>query len=150
MGKKLMSIFLILVMMLSICIPASAATLSTTEVTTISEPSTPNANERKISLTEDISLAAGDTWKERFDTDRIIISDHDAFRVKLTDVSGSFKLMILGGNGYFYESAVYTDVDVTFTTTNAKADVQYTVSIINVSNDTKFTATVEIESFYNN
>lgn len=149
MFKKLVSCILAITMMLSVCISASAATSSTTEMTTVIKSASSQNNERKINITESISLSGGDTWKKRFDTDRFLVSDHDAFRVKLTNVSGSFKVMILGGNGYYYESPTYTDTNVTFTTINAKADVQYTVSIINASNDTKLTATVEIESFYN-
>lgn len=149
MFKKLVSFILAITMMLSVCISVSAATSSTTEITTAIESDSSQDNERKINITESISLSGGDTWKKRFDTDRFLVSDHDAFRVKLTNVSGSFKVMILGGNGYYYESPTYTDISVTFTTINAKADVQYTVSIINANNDTKLTATVEIESFYN-
>ena len=149
MFKKLVSCILAITMMLSVCISASAATSSTTEITTAIESDSSQDNERKINITESMSLSGGDTWKKRFDTDRFLVSDHDAFRVKLANVSGSFKVMILGGNGYYYESPTYTDISVTFTTINAKADVQYTVSIINANNDTKLTATVEIESFYN-
>lgn len=149
MFKKLMSCVLAIMMTFSMCISVSAATSDATENTTACESISPEINTRKIDLSEKISLSAGDTWKERFDTDRFLVSDHDAFRVKLTNVSGSFKVMILGGNGYFYESSTYTDTNVTFTTINAKADVQYTVSVINTSSDTKLTATVEIESFYN-
>lgn len=149
MFKKIIWCILVVTVMLCISISASAETLPTAEVTTVSESVSSQTNERKIDITENISLSGGDTWKKRFDTDRFLVSAHNAFRVKLTNVDGNFKVMILGGNGYYYESPTYTDTDVTFTTTNAKSDVQYTVSVINTSNDAQLTATIEIESFYN-
>lgn len=141
--KKITCIVLALVMMLTICIHASAAPMATEM-----ESASTQENERKINLTKKISLSAGDTWKQSFNTDRFLLADHDAFRVKVTNVSGSFKVMILGGDGFFYESYSYTNSNATITVKKVDADTQYTVSVINISNNTTLTATVEIESFY--
>lgn len=149
MFKNLVSCILAITMLLSLSVRASATTSSTAEVTTEIVSVSSQNNERKINITKTISLSVGDTWKKRFDTDRLLFEDHNAFKVELANVSGSFKVIIMGGNGFYFESSTYTDTNVTFVTANASADVQYTVSVINTSNDTNLSATVEIESFYN-
>lgn len=72
-----------------------------TEVTVEAELDDITINERTVNTTETISLNAGNTWKKRFKTSKLIGTDHDAFSVKVTGVSGSYKVQIMGGEWLF-------------------------------------------------
>lgn len=86
-------------------VPVYAAMPQADEVTLQTESNVLQENERKIDFSTNISISVNDTWKKRFDTDRLFFADHNAFKVNISNVSGSFKYIILGGNGYYYESS---------------------------------------------
>ncbi|AWE07627.1 hypothetical protein DCE79_09635 [Lysinibacillus sp. 2017] len=76
-----------------------------------------------------------------------INSDHNAFNVKVSNVSGKYKYIINGSNGYQYESSEMTSGN-TWTTNHANLDVTYTITIVNTGPNS-LSAKVNITSFIN-
>lgn len=107
-----------------------------------------NKQLRSVDLSESIDLGGGDTFKKKFKTERWwFLEDHNAFKVSLDNVTGSYKVMILGETGYFYTSKEYTGKSVTITVTNAKPNKNYTVAVINTSSGNSLSADLVIKSF---
>lgn len=93
----------------------------------------PMISPQSVSTTKTLNLAVGKSWSKSFKMNTLTGSNHNAFNTKISNVtSGKYKVIITGSNGYKYESTERT-TDTTFTTTNAKKDVTYTVTIINTS-----------------
>lgn len=102
---------------------------------------------RAVGLSQSLDLSAGDTFKKRFKTSRWFKKDHNAFEIKLSNVVGSYKVMILGGDDYFFTSNDYSNKGVTITVSNVKPDKSYTVSVINTASNKRLKAELEIQSF---
>lgn len=110
-----------------------------------------NENEispRGVSVDKDFYCAVGDSWQKEFKPSNWFSADHNAFKTKVTNVIGKYKVIINGSNGYAYESSEYTDVDMIFTTTNAKANITYTVTIVNTGSS-PLSGHVELYSYLN-
>ncbi|MDD2477033.1 MAG: M56 family metallopeptidase [Dysgonamonadaceae bacterium] len=100
----------------------------------------------KVDLSKEFDLAVGKSYQTTFTMDGWGDS-HDAFKSKITNVSGTYKYIINGDNGYSYTSDECTSAE-TFTTTNAKSGVKYTVTIVNTG-ATKLTGKLNITSYIN-
>jgi hypothetical protein len=147
--KKFIVTLLSLTMLLSTVVFAYAeetALLTTTETIILDDAI--QITPLKVDSSDSINLSGGDTWKKKFDMNRWWPANpHDAFEIKVTDVTGSYKVLILGADGYYYSSNTYTDTGVTLTITNAKPDINYTVSVVNTSTNKELKAKITIKSY---
>lgn len=147
--KKAIILLVAIVMMFSVTTTAFAATNNEFEeevVVTICNEI--DITPRGVSVDKDFYCAVGDSWQKEFKPSNWFSTDHNAFKTKVTNVVGKYKVIINGSNGYAYESSEYTDVDMIFTTTNAKANVTYTVTIVNTGSS-PCSGHVELYSYLN-
>jgi|GEM_PF-4191317 len=100
-----------------------------------------------VDNTASLDLAVGKSWSDSFKMNNWINTDHNAFNVKVSNVTGggTYKVIITGTNGYSYESSDQSSGN-TWTISNAKVDVTYKVTIVNTSSKT-VKATVNITSY---
>lgn len=101
-----------------------------------------------VSISRDFSVAVGNSWSTSFNTGKLFVEDHNAFKTIISDVTGKYKFIITDDQGYEYSSAEYTNRDMTFTTTNAGSSRTFTVYILNTGTST-LTGHVKISSYYN-
>lgn len=80
-----------------------------------------------------LNLAPGRSWRVSFKVDNIIHADHNAFNIKVSNVtSGRYKIMVTGSNGYNYETTEISG-NSTLTISNAAKGVTYTAIVVNTS-----------------
>lgn len=126
--KKILSILCALTLVFGMTGAVQAAELNNESVTTESNSNfiiSPQA----VSVSASFSCSVGESWQKTFDTKKFFAEDHNAFKTVITEVSGKYKVIITGSDGYAYESKEYNGVGVTLTTTNAASSVDYTVTI---------------------
>lgn len=147
--KKIISLFLAITMMFAITTTAFAAENAGFEEEVIVTENIENEiSPRGVSIDTDFYCAVGDSWQKDFKPSNWFSEDHNAFKTKVTNVLGKYKVIINGSNGYAYESPEYTDTDRIFTTTNAKPNVTYTVTIVNTGSS-PLSGHVELYSYLN-
>ena len=94
-----------------------------------------------VMISRTISLAIGKSWSKTF-----AAVDCDSLQLIVSGFSGDkYKVIIKGSNGYSYESAEQTE-DCTVVLTNAQAEAEYTVYIINVGT-VRMTAGVNLSAY---
>ena len=101
---------------------------------------------KSVSLTKTLNVAVGKSWSTSFNMNASG-SPHNAFNVVTSNISGKYKYIITGNQGYSYESGEYTNQGTTFTTSNAWSNETYTVYIVNTGS-TALTGTVQVSSYY--
>jgi len=101
---------------------------------------------RSVSQTKQLNLAVGKSWSLSFNMNASG-SPHNAFNVVTSNMSGKYKYIITGSQGYSYESGEYNNQGTTFTTSNAWSNETYTVYIVNTGTTT-LTGTVQVSSYY--
>lgn len=144
--RKIWAVVLSFIMVLSIITPAFAAEVEEHVYEECVEEG--SSNTKSINLEEEITLIGGDTWKKSFSTSRWwLLEDHNAFKVTVNNVTGSYKVMILMASGNLYTSNGYTNQGATLTVTNVDSEGTYVVSVINTSSTEDLTATVAIQSY---
>lgn len=175
--KKKLAVLLVCVLAIALAVPALAAGSENLEPVTEVEPGEkvpvveftiegePDADspyttavagvdvsdlgiEPLVSISQNFSVSVGNSWKRSFNTGNLFVEDHNAFKTIVSGVSGKYKVIITDDQGYEYESAEYTNQDVTFTTTNAWSSRTFTVYILNTGTST-LTGQVKISSYYN-
>lgn len=103
---------------------------------------------RAVSISKNISVQIGNSWSTTFDTAKIFADDHNAFKVVVSNVSGSkYKIIVKNNTGWTYETTEYTGGS-TVTVTNASGSKDYTVYVLNTGTGT-LSANVKISSYYN-
>lgn len=101
----------------------------------------------KIDLSKSITVNVGNSWSKSFDTETLIGKDHNAFKVIVSNVSGSsYKVIVENNHGWSYSTSDYTD-DCTVTITNTRGIDIYTVYILNTGTGA-LSADVKINSYY--
>lgn len=174
--KKSVSVLLAFVLVLCFVLPASASTITDPDLIEIpgevnyaaeaarlqSEVVDPDLTEtplapgvlpgdvvepRSVSVSKNISLPMAGSWSKSF-TMATSSDLHDAFSVIVSNVSGTYKVMITSTSGYAQSSSEYSNSGVKLTKTNALSTVTYTVTVLNTGTDT-LTANVKISSYYN-
>lgn len=114
---------------------------------TVAEVFDPNTIEPyKVDLAKEFNLAVGKSYQTTFTMDGWGDS-HNAFKSKITGVSGTYKYIITSDSGYSYTSSEYSS-DMSFTTTNANSGVKYTVTIVNTGSKT-LSGKLNITSYIN-
>jgi hypothetical protein len=103
---------------------------------------------RAVSISKDFSVSVGNSWSTSFDTGKIFVDDHNAFKTIVSDVEGKYKVLITDDKGYAYETEEFNSRGVTLTTTNASSTRTFTVYILNTGTST-LTGHVKISSYYN-
>ena len=89
-----------------------------------------------VSLSKDFSVSVGNSWSTSFDTGKLFTEDHNAFTTIISDVTGTYKVIITDNYGYEYASSEYKNQGVTITTTNAASYRTFTVYIVNTGSST--------------
>jgi hypothetical protein len=103
---------------------------------------------RSVSISKDITAKIGKSWSTTFNTSKIFSDDHNAFKVVVSNVSGSrYKVLVANNNGWAYESPESTS-GCTVTVSNVSGSDTYTVYVQNVGTGT-LSAHVKISSYYN-
>ncbi|OON98371.1 MAG: hypothetical protein ATN35_05380 [Epulopiscium sp. Nele67-Bin004] len=92
-----------------------------------------------------LKLPAGEYYDIDFKVDKFFGTDHNSFTTRIMDVTGTYKYMVIGSDGYKYTSPERS-TDDTFTTTNASSGVEYRVMILN-TNAIPLTCTAHTFSF---
>lgn len=108
----------------------------------------PEDNTRSVSVSADLDLAVGESWSKTFNTVVWFNDDHDAFRVAVTNVTGTYKIIITDTDGFEYSSPEMTNADYGVTIIHAHSDRDFTVYVVNTGS-TKMTGHVRLSSFYN-
>ena len=145
--KKLFGMLLAVALCFCSVMSVSAVAPAATEVTVGSSGAA--VESRAISLSEDFYILVGTSWATSFTTDKWFAEDHNAFKVVIDDISaGTYKYIIKGSDGYEYTSAEVSG-DHTFTTTNAKGGITYTIYIVNTC-ASELSGTIKVSSYYNN
>ena len=150
MGGLIMKKFFCMLLAVALCvcsvISVSAVAPAATEVTV--ESSGAAVEPRAVSLSEEFEIPVGTSWSMSFTTDKWFAEDHNAFKVVIDDISaGTYKYIINGSDEYSYTSNEVSG-DHTFTTTNAKGGVTYTIYIVNTC-ASELSGTVKVSSYYN-
>ena len=152
--RKVLSIVLAIIMSLVIAVPACAAENNIVEekVTIFGTPFALGGEESEVSpAAVDFSgrfsvLVGGTPWNKSFKVDKLVGESHNAFTVKISEVSGQYSLVITGTNGYSYSSGLKTG-GTSVTVSNAVEGVTYTVFIVNPGSQT-LSGKVTINSYY--
>lgn len=145
--KKFVGAIMAMVLCFGVTISANAATLNTEEVI-VESNEVEAVIPRAVSIDKDFSVSTGKSWSTDFDMTKWFADDHNAFKVIVSDVSGTYKLIIEGDNGFSYTSDELTS-GCTCTATNVPSGVKYTVYIVNTGSGT-LSGNVKISSYYNN
>ncbi len=117
-----------------------------TETTTATTTSGDVISIQTINSSGTIALWGADFFEKSFKMNNLFGTDHNAFTVKVSSITqGSCTVEILGDNGYYWSSGSFTS-DKTFTTSNCKSDVTYTV-IINANTIEGLSGKYSITSF---
>lgn len=148
--KKILSMALCAIMVMGMSTTAFAQNsfeVSKPELTTTVVQDA-GAMPRKVDLSKSINIDGGDSWKTSFDVGKWWpADDHNAFKIHISNVTGEYKVLINGSDGYFYESSTYTG-GVTVTTINAHNEVTYSVAVVNTKSNQKASMDVKIYSYY--
>lgn len=145
-------------MLVSTVLFASEATQITYQEKSISQPIN-NASHQEVTqigisklqdtktadITKSLNLAKGESWTSKSFSMNSLSSTHNTFNVKLSNISGKYKVLITSTKGYEWESSERT-TGTTFTTTNARNDVYYEVTVINTGTGS-LTGKCEITSY---
>ena len=149
--KKIMSMFLVTVMCLSLSVPAFAADV--TEDVAPVESLALGGSEAEITpatvdLSQGFNILTGQKWYKSFKMNKLIGDSHNAFKVVTSNISGggTYTIVIKGTNGFNYASDPLT-YGATKTIPYAAEDVTYTVYLVNIGAN-PVRGNVAITSYY--
>lgn len=137
---------IIIVLCFAIIVGTTTAYASTSDNATYTQVSETEIGINAINDSWILQMLPGTILTKEFTMNKIFTADHNAFTIKMSSISGQYKVYIAGSNGYVYNSSVYT-TDCTFTTTNCKDGVTYTYIIYNVSTSANLYGNCIVKSY---